>query len=74
MMSAWIKDEQVALEIFGAELKPRLWLAAKKIDSHIKKLNGIVHGNDLCSDSEITLIRNETVELLDFLVQQCLEA
>ncbi|MDZ7922278.1 ATP-binding protein [Rhodoferax sp.] len=72
MMLAWISDERVAINIFGIEEKPRLWLASKKAKMHTKKLNGIVHGLDLMDTSQIQTIRNEIYLLLKFCVEKSL--
>ncbi len=68
MMLGWLKDEKIAFDVFGIENKPVLWLAAKKASSRVAKLNGVTHGNELISTSQIIEIRNEIYPLVKFLV------
>lgn len=68
MMLDWLKDDSVALDIFGAQDKAILLLATKKAAENTKKLNGLMHGLSLFSTEQTSLIRNEIYELLKFLV------
>lgn len=62
----WILDNS---QLFPPESKKRLQLCAKNLRKHIKLMNGVVHGNQIVgNDGKIQAIRNETVELLEFLV------
>ncbi|MCG9659576.1 hypothetical protein [Vibrio mediterranei] len=62
----WIKDTSTH---FPRERKKRLELCSKKLSSHIQFMNGVVHGQQLVgSDGQVQAIRNETLELLEFLV------
>jgi len=69
MMLNWLKDERTATKIFGIEEKPTLWLAAKKAATHVKKLNGVTHGNDFIGTEQFLTIRNEMYTLILFCVQ-----
>ncbi|WP_141561204.1 ATP-binding protein [Serratia marcescens] len=55
-------------DIFPLEERNELKLAAKKMKGHIKMLNGIVHGLQLTNESQLSIIRNDTISLLRFLV------
>lgn len=68
MMLNWLKDEKTATKIFGIEEKPTLWLAAKQAATHVKKLNGITHGNDFIATEQLLAIRNEMYVLIRFCV------
>ena len=69
MMLNWLKDEKIAIKIFGIEEKPTLWLATKKAAEHVRKLNGVTHGIDLIGFEQFLSIRNEMYALLSFCVQ-----
>ncbi len=63
--SAWIVDNS---NLFQNDTRKRLALCAKNVRKHIQFMNGVVHGNQLIgSDNKVQSIRNETVELLEFL-------
>lgn len=72
MMLAWLKDEKIAIKIFGIEEKPRMWLATKKASGHAQKLNGVAHGTELIDTEQVRTIRNEIYALLHFCVLKSL--
>lgn len=64
--SHWMLDNS---QLFPPESKKRLQLCTKNLRKHIKLMNGVVHGNQIVgNDGKIEGIRNETIELLEFLV------
>lgn len=64
--SHWILDNS---QLFPPESKKRLQLCAKNLRKHIQLMNGVVHGNQIVgNDGKVQAIRNETIELLEFLV------
>lgn len=60
----WLGDNTI---LFNEENKSRLINATKKTKLHMPYLNGVVHGNQLMDGNKLTIIRNETVDLLQFL-------
>ncbi|MGR3807786.1 hypothetical protein [Pasteurella testudinis] len=70
MMLNWLKQNNVALDIFGIEEKAQLSLAARKASKHTQKLNGVVHGIDFVDDKQVSNIRNEIYPLLEFCVAE----
>lgn len=65
MMVDWL---MVQNDIFPVEERNELKIATRKMREHIKILNGIVHGVQLTNDSQLSIIRNDTIILLRFLV------
>lgn len=66
MCSKWIADSQ---NYFPQERRKRLGVCAGKLLQHIPLMNGIVHGVQfLGQEGKVHSIRNETIELLEFLV------
>ncbi len=68
MMLNWLKDENVAISVFGVAEKPTLWLATKKASAYVSKLNGVAHGLDFVDTGQVKEIRNEIYQLLLFFV------
>lgn len=66
MILGWLKDPNTVQSIIPAEERKPLNLAIKKTADHIKKLNGVVHGNEFVDTSQINNIRNEILPLLEF--------
>ncbi len=54
--------------IFPLDERKQLKLAAKKLKEHISTLNGIVHGVQLTNDPQLSIIRNDTIAIIRFLV------
>lgn len=65
MVADWLV---VQSDIYPPEDRSELKIAAKKMKEHIKILNGIVHGNQVTNESQLSIIRNETISILRFLV------
>lgn len=63
--SSWMLD---STSLFPQESRKKLALCARNVKKHIQFMNGVVHGNQIIgSDNKVQSIRNETVELLEFL-------
>lgn len=63
--SPWMID---STNLFPQESRKKLALCARNVKKHIQFMNGVVHGNQIIgSDNRVQSIRNETVELLEFL-------
>lgn len=55
--------------LFPQEDKKKLSISSRNLRSHIKYMNGVVHGLQFVgNDSKVQSIRNETISLLEFLV------
>ncbi|MBY8286718.1 ATP-binding protein [Vibrio fluvialis] len=65
MVADWLV---VQSDIFPPEERNELKVSAKKMKGHIKILNGIVHGLQPTNDSQLSIIRNDTIQMLRFLV------
>ncbi|MAJ69164.1 MAG: hypothetical protein CBB67_013350 [Alteromonadaceae bacterium TMED7] len=65
MVADWLV---VQSDIFPPEERNELKVAARKMKGHIKVLNGIVHGLQVSNESQLSIIRNETISILRFLV------
>lgn len=65
MMVDWLVVQN---DIFPLEERNELKVAAKKMKGHIKILNGVVHGLQMTNESQLSIIRNDTISLLRFLV------
>lgn len=65
MILHWLLDNPAQ---FPEHEQKKLTGIVKKSRKHATKLNDVVHCKDAVSDSEVILIRNETIELLKFLV------
>lgn len=61
----WLSDNTA---LFESSNKTRLVNSIKKAKEHMPFLNGVVHGNQLMDAGKPTAIRNDTVELLQFLI------
>jgi hypothetical protein len=66
MISHWMLHNHET--VFPFSDRKKLKQALIKVRAHVPKMNGVVHCQEVVSDSEVTIIRNETVELLEFLV------
>lgn len=65
MIISWLIDNTA---LFDDENRSKLTLSIKKLKDHISFLNGVVHGNQLTNAGRVTEIRNDTIELLQFLI------
>lgn len=64
--SHWIIDNE---SLFYKDARKKLKICAANLRSNIKIMNGVVHGNQLLgNDGQVQKIRNETIELLEYLV------
>lgn len=64
--SHWLIDNSL---LFPKDVRKKLMLCSKNLRIHIKIMNGVVHGLQLLgNDGKVQKIRNETIELLEFLV------
>lgn len=63
----WLLDNK---ELFIDSDRKKLHQCVKCARTHIKKMNGVVHCLHIISDMEVVKIRNETIELLEFLVTE----
>lgn len=71
MIRSWMLDN---LDILPSGEKSALTLALRKLKNHFQKLNGIVHGQELINAHEVKTIRNETILLLEFLLNAISES
>lgn len=62
----WLLDN---LDVYPAYDKKILSMCIGKINNRISKMNGVVHGNNIISVNEITSIRDDTIYLLNFLIE-----
>jgi hypothetical protein len=65
MIADWLVVQN---NIFPLDERKQLKLAAKKLKEHISTLNGIVHGVQLTNDPQLSIIRNDTIAIIRFLV------
>jgi hypothetical protein len=65
MVADWLVVQN---DIYPPEDRNELKIAAKKMKEHVKILNGIVHGNQVTNESQLSIIRNDTISILHFLV------
>jgi len=65
MIADWLVAQS---DIFPSDDCSQLKISARKVKEHIKTLNGIVHGQQLTNESKLSIIRNDTILILRFLV------
>ncbi|MGI2103501.1 hypothetical protein ACRN9O_22320, partial [Shewanella oncorhynchi] len=65
MVADWLV---VQSDIFPPEERNELKIAAKKMKEHVKVLNGVVHGLQITNEPQLSIIRNDTIQILRFLV------
>lgn len=64
MILHWLVDNKT---IFPKTEMNKLYVGVKSMRSHLPKINGVVHCNNIISETEFITIRNETVMLLEHL-------
>lgn len=65
MVADWLV---VQSDIYPPEDRNELKVAAKKMKEHVKILNGVVHGLHVTNEPQLSIIRNDTIPILRFLV------
>lgn len=65
MIIPWLVDNG---SLFDSALKARLLESLKKLKTHVPFLNGVVHGTQLMNDQRIISIRDDTLDIVEFLV------
>jgi hypothetical protein len=65
MILGWLGDNE---NLFDKESRKNLSLALKKTREHVPVLNGVVHGVQLIDSDKLRTVRNETYELLRFII------
>lgn len=61
----WLKKND---SYFPDDVRRDCIFARNKLGNHLKELNGIVHEGDLTSSSKLEIMRNDTMPLLEFLL------